>query len=77
MPRLVNDPALQIAIMGRSGNKEAWNHWVSQRFPDFLAIRELCNGSKHFLSKGSLVTDALQSGWDSPLFSWDDKNSYG
>jgi hypothetical protein len=68
---LEREPALQTAIMSRSGKKcRVWREWVDEQFPDFEIIRELCNGSKHFKRKGN-VEAANQAGWDSPLFAFD------
>jgi hypothetical protein len=50
--RLEHDAALQAVVMGAAGTEESWNGWVNQQFPDFPVIRELCNGSKHFESRG-------------------------
>jgi hypothetical protein len=74
--RLESDTALQIAIIGSASDEEAWNAYVKRAFPDFFIIRDLCNGSKHFLVKD---TDSVRAthrpGWDSPITAWDNPGS--
>lgn len=80
--RLEMAQALQTAIMSTSGNKDNWNKWVIGEFPDFPIIRELCNGSKHFIP-GDKINAVHRSGWGSPVpfwgnpcSGWGDKNFY-
>jgi len=72
--RLEHDAALQVSIIGTSGTDAAWNTWVNQAFPDFPIIRELCNGSKHFADRATIV-GTHQAGWDSPVSFWDNPES--
>jgi hypothetical protein len=72
--RIERDMALQVAITGASGAKAAWNTWVNRYFPDFPIIRELCNGSKHFTDRASIVA-THRAGWDSRVPFWDNPES--
>jgi hypothetical protein len=69
--RLVNDPALQAAIMGAAGSKVDWIRWVNNGFADFPLIRELCNGSKHFKAEPRDQVQATHTaGTGSPLYAY-------
>ena len=68
--RLENDPTLQSTVMHVAGNEDDWNKYVNRQFPDFSVVRELCNGSKHFV-RGKIIQATHRAGWDSPASSWD------
>jgi hypothetical protein len=76
--RLEGQPCLQAVVTGDAGSEESWNKWINNRFPEFVVIRDLCNGSKHF-QPGEVIVATHRAGWDSqvPFFDnpdsgWDD-----
>jgi len=74
--RLENDVAFQATVMNVAGNEDDWNKYVNQQFPDFSVVRELCNGSKHFMTKAKIIQGAR---WGSAIWDvskWDDKGLY-
>jgi hypothetical protein len=69
--RLENDAAFQATVMNVAGNE-----YVNQQFPDFSVVRELCNGSKHFMTKAKIIQGTR---WDSARWDvskLDDKGLY-
>jgi hypothetical protein len=69
--RLENDRALQAMVMNVAGKEDDWNKYVNQQFPDFSVVRELCNGSKHFVTGNKIIQGTHRAGWDSPVAKWD------
>jgi hypothetical protein len=67
--RLKNDPVLQLAIMTKVGSECDWNKYVNRQFTDFPVIRDLCNGSKHFVPNPK-VQATHRAGYGSPLFAY-------
>ncbi|MEQ8284285.1 hypothetical protein [Thalassospira sp.] len=61
---------MQQQMMGIEGNQQDWEYFINNQFPKFQILKELCNGSKHFIlrKKGQIVR-ALESGWDNQ--EWD------
>jgi hypothetical protein len=76
--RLKHDSAMQTAIMGSVGKESAWKDWIESHFPDFLIVRELCNGSKHLArNRNAKVAATLQPGYGSPLSAYGGPLGYG
>jgi hypothetical protein len=76
--RLERDPALQVIVIGVSGDEGSWRAWVNEQFPDFPIIRDLCNGSKHFEDDPRTNVQATsRAGYGSPLFAYGSGLGYG
>lgn len=72
--RLQHDSSLRTAVMSTDGDETAWNQWVNASLPDFIAIREVCNGSKHF-EPGKVSASTHRSGFDSVVPFFDNPSS--